>query len=441
MAEFVPPPGAVDISPDQDGGLWKEVKTAGTGSAHPLAGDTVSVHYVGTLLDGSQFDSSRERGDKFEFKLGEGSVIKGWDVGVATMLRGEVAVLTCKSEFGYGPTGSPPKIPPHATLVFEVELFEWKGEDVTADKDGGVLKSSLRKGDGFKTPKDEALVKVQLVGYHGDREFENREVEFNFGDGEEHGIVEGVEMAIGKMKPEEKAQVTVKSKYAYGSTGNAEKGIPADADLVYKVEMLSFENMKETWEMEDEEKVAQAEIVKQKGTTHFKNSKFKRAKACYDKAVEYLKYETSMEGEAKEKREALLLAAYLNLAMCSIKVKDYPDALKHCESALELDPQNEKAIFRRGTIHMESLKHEEAMSDFEQVLKISPQNKAAKNQWVLAQHKVQEFKNKQKKVFGGMFDRFAKIDAAKNPESVKEKEVEEELKDDVHAEGPDATAV
>jgi len=57
-----------------------------------------------------------------------GSVIKAWDIGVASMKRGELAMLLCKSEYAYGKTGSPPKIPPDATLVFEVELFDWKGE-------------------------------------------------------------------------------------------------------------------------------------------------------------------------------------------------------------------------------------------------------------------------------------------------------------------------
>ena len=62
----------MDITPDQDGGVLKEIKREGTGSDGPSAGETVFVHYVGTLLDGSKFDSSRDRGEKFEFKLGVG---------------------------------------------------------------------------------------------------------------------------------------------------------------------------------------------------------------------------------------------------------------------------------------------------------------------------------------------------------------------------------
>jgi len=82
------------------------------------------VHYVGTLLDGSPFDSSRIKGrSPFVFVLGKGSVIKGWEEGVAGMQVGEVRRLILPPELGYGERGQPPKIPAHATLVFEVELL------------------------------------------------------------------------------------------------------------------------------------------------------------------------------------------------------------------------------------------------------------------------------------------------------------------------------
>ena len=85
-----------------------------------------------------------------------GSVIKGWDIGVATMKKGEVCLLTCTSDYAYGAAGSPPKIPADATLVFEVELFYWKDLDIT--NDGGVIKKILTQGEGYNNPKDEAKV-------------------------------------------------------------------------------------------------------------------------------------------------------------------------------------------------------------------------------------------------------------------------------------------
>jgi FKBP-type peptidyl-prolyl cis-trans isomerase len=94
----------------------------GTG-AEAVAGKQVTVHYVGTLTDGSKFDSSRDRGKGFSFSLGAGQVIQGWDQGVAGMKIGGVRRLTIPSDLGYGDRGFPPVIPPRATLVFEVELL------------------------------------------------------------------------------------------------------------------------------------------------------------------------------------------------------------------------------------------------------------------------------------------------------------------------------
>ena len=80
----------------------------------------VKVHYVGTLLDGSKFDSSRDRPGFFDFEVGVGRVIKGWDLGISTMHKGEKCVLACRHDYAYGAHGSPPKIPGGATLLFEV---------------------------------------------------------------------------------------------------------------------------------------------------------------------------------------------------------------------------------------------------------------------------------------------------------------------------------
>jgi FKBP-type peptidyl-prolyl cis-trans isomerase FkpA len=111
------PPGPSELqSKDELVGKGREAKT----------GDTVRVHYTGTLMNGKKFDSSRDRGDPFEFKLGAGSVIKGWDQGVVGMKVGGKRSLTIPSALGYGAQGHPPTIPGGAGLKFDVELLEVK---------------------------------------------------------------------------------------------------------------------------------------------------------------------------------------------------------------------------------------------------------------------------------------------------------------------------
>lgn len=103
--------------------LKVEDLVVGTG-AEAVSGKRVTVNYSGTLIDGTKFDSSYDRGTPFSFNLGAGEVIKGWDLGVAGMKVGGKRKLTIPPQFGYGASGAGSIIPPNATLIFEVELLK-----------------------------------------------------------------------------------------------------------------------------------------------------------------------------------------------------------------------------------------------------------------------------------------------------------------------------
>ena len=112
-------------SSDYQMGVDVVTTQAGDGQSYPKAGDTLTMHYVGTLKDGGQkFDSSRDRGKPFQFVIGIGQVIQGWDEGVMKMSLGEKATLNISSDYGYGAAGAGSAIPPNADLVFEVELLK-----------------------------------------------------------------------------------------------------------------------------------------------------------------------------------------------------------------------------------------------------------------------------------------------------------------------------
>ena len=121
-AEGGPPPVSGKPVTTASGLKYWDTKV-GTGTT-ATAGHKVVVHYTGWLTNGQKFDSSVDRGEPFEFIIGRGQVIQGWDEGVAQMRVGERARLTIPPEMGYGAHGAGGVIPPNATLIFEVELLD-----------------------------------------------------------------------------------------------------------------------------------------------------------------------------------------------------------------------------------------------------------------------------------------------------------------------------
>ncbi|CAL9075142.1 unnamed protein product [Musa acuminata var. zebrina] len=139
----------IDLS--GDGGLLKtiirkaKIDALAPSESLPL----VDVHYEGTLAEtGEVFDSTHEDNTVFSFEIGSGTVIKAWDIALRTMKVGEVAKITCKPDYAYGSAGSPPDIPPNATLVFEVELVACrprKGASLSSISDEKARLLELKK--------------------------------------------------------------------------------------------------------------------------------------------------------------------------------------------------------------------------------------------------------------------------------------------------------
>jgi len=341
-------------------------------------------------------------------------VIRGWDIGVASMQLGERATFFIKSEYGYGPTGSPPKIPGGATLVFDIELYSFAGEDVTKEKDGGIIKRTKTGGDGYNTPNDGAQVGLDLVcRVEGGKMVDERQVEFELGEGLEINIPHGLELAIRKMKLNETALVTLKPKYGFGANGCPDLGIGAETTLEYEIKLTKLEKSTESWQMDADQKLVQAELFKEKGTKFFKLGKFEIADLRYSKAIEFLEHEISLKGEEEEKRKSILQACRLNVALCKMKQLDWLAARNLCTKVVDDNRGSGKAWFRRGECNYALNDWEAARRDYAAALAVEPDNKAAKNKIVYCEQKIKLYKAKEKKTFANMFDKFADIDNKK----------------------------
>ncbi|XP_020083595.1 peptidyl-prolyl cis-trans isomerase FKBP62-like isoform X2 [Ananas comosus] len=224
------------------GGLRKKLLRRGRGWETPVLGDEVTVHYVGMLLDGTKFDSTRDRGEPLTFKLGHGGLVSGLEQGITTMNKRELALFTLPSSLGYGESGAQ-GVPPGADIQFEVELISWIAV-VDICKDGGIVKKILSSGDDTQTRDlDEVTVKYRVMLQDGSVVAKSPEV------GLELYINEGLlcpalPKVLKTMRRGERAVVTVQPQYAFGEQGrDAEDGfpsIPPNAILNIDIELVSL---------------------------------------------------------------------------------------------------------------------------------------------------------------------------------------------------------
>ncbi|CAL8081742.1 unnamed protein product [Orchesella dallaii] len=405
----------VDISKEGDTGkLYIEFLGENDPTAErPGDGCEVFVHYIGTLPDGTEFDRSDKKAKPFNFMLGEGSVIKGWDLGIAKLSKGQRAKLYIHPDYGYGVKGSG-KIPANSPLIFEVTLVDFKPEDLTSSKSGALLRSRIQLGKSkFLNPNEGSSLTVSLIGEYQGSKFDERTVSFVLGEGGEHNIPYGVEKALFKFSEGEISRLTLGPKYAFGSKGSAEFNIPPDSTVQYIVELKTFERTREAWQMDPPEKLEMAVKAKAKGTVFFTNEKFNLATRQYKNIVNFLKTEASLEGDEEELRKSLLLAAYLNQALCHLKLNEPVVAKRNADEAIELSPNNPKAFYRRGLANLGIKEAYDAKDDFQKVLQIEPDNKAAKQQLAVCDKLIKQHKEREKQVYSKMFEKFAKLDTAK----------------------------
>ncbi|KAI1726052.1 FKBP-type peptidyl-prolyl cis-trans isomerase domain-containing protein [Ditylenchus destructor] len=399
----------IDIS--KDGGIQKTIiKVGDPNQGKPSKGDTVYVHYVGTLKDsGEKFDSSRDRNEPFHFTLGKGQVIKGWDVGVASMHKGEVADLECRADYAYGDSGSPPKIPGGATLVFNVELLSWEGEDISPDRDGSITKSIIVEGENYNNPAENATVKVHAVGFSNGRQFLDKEVEFILGEGSLHQLPEGVDRALRRVNKSEKCRVVLKgNKFTYGSNSPPEFGLGPNQEIVFTLFLKDFEKTKANWELSDAEKLDMAQKAKDRGTMFLNEGQLHLALTKYSIITSLLEHGKCSEPEQyEEKFKDMYIAGLLNSSLANLKLNETSKCIELCDKVLEKKPGHIKALYRKAQALQQRKDYEDAIEVYNKVLELESENKAAMQQIQICKDLLAQIREKERKRFAGMFDKLA----------------------------------
>lgn len=225
-------------------GLTKRILRRGNTWQTPYPGDEVEVHYSGHVENGSSLGSSREKGAPFKFKLGQREVIEGLDEGVVTMKKGERAIFKVPPHLAYGEVGFPPLIPPHSTVIFDVEMISWSSiRDVTGD--GGVLKKIITEGEGWATPKDgdEVSVKYEAKLENGTTVSKSEGVEFHVGDGK---LCPAIHKAVKTMRRNEKAELSVRFSYGFEVEFGSEEAVSRSQscnNITILLELLSWRSV------------------------------------------------------------------------------------------------------------------------------------------------------------------------------------------------------
>lgn len=222
--------------------IKKDVLDAGQkGESRPSNGDDCMVHYVARFEDdGEEFSSSRADGKPIVFTLGAGHVIKGWDMAVATMVRGEVSKFTCPADYAYGKDGLPPDVPEDAVIILELQLINWRSENDLFG-DGGCIRTKLQDGSGTLEPEEgsEVLCSVKASASDGRILEERCSLHYIVGDRSLGPLARVVSRALEDMTKGSSVSLKCWPQYAYEDESHGDVTLELALIEVYQVNDVS----------------------------------------------------------------------------------------------------------------------------------------------------------------------------------------------------------
>lgn len=409
-----------DISPDRDGKALKAIIEKGTGWDKPRdlyelaidlkvkkagdAGELLNKEDLLYIVNGD--DGS---GQLLDGACGGALINDALKLMLKTMAMGEVAELRCKQSF----------LQTSEDMVIEAALKSWvKVEPVPGTGEQVIRKMVFEPEKEYNRPNEEAtctvIFFVRLVEAPDDVFETSGDEPLVFVQGREQ-VLRCIDAAVREMKKGEKAIISAPAEWAYGApfcTFGKDKAGASGSAVQVELELVDFVRAKEQYEMDAAEKIDAQTLKKEQGNMMFKRQKYSEAIRKYEKANALAPSDADVDkmvvpDEEKAEKKAIVkkakCACFVNLAVCHLRLEDAAAALTASNSALEIDSQSVKALFRRAQAYMISLELEAARADLIAAAKLDPKSRDIRQELETLKKVQAEARLNEKRSYGGMF--------------------------------------
>lgn len=434
-----------------DGSVTKLILNRGSDSnLKPSTGANVSVHYTISVKE-KQFFSTRDKNQPFTFKFDKCKVIKGFEVAICSMCKGERAIFSIDPNFAYKNKKNTKLQPPqphgldiNSVVRFDIELLNWIDlVNVTSDGKVQALVHKIGRKVG-RQPNAFASVTLKYTArIEGSRKpflnYSKKKIQKSLGDLDDNEQTEGFVCGIRKLTKGSRVEIFVPFEYGYGKEGDVELGIPPCANLVYHVKLVCFKQGKKIKDMSNEQRFERANVLKDRGNTLFRGKEFIpralcRALQMYEDAINcFPPKDTNVEPHERDKLGRFLVDCYCNQAACLLRERNYHETILKCNKALSFIPMHAKSLWRRAQAYTKSASYLEALQDLEKLSKIDgffQLQPKAKELYRIVSNRSQKQKKKTKKYTKQqrkklIVDKYKKMPGG---ELYNQKEMEEETK-------------
>lgn len=288
-------------------------------------------------------------------------------------------------------------------------------------------KTIIQEGRGYEKPSDDCLVVVDYVMKMGETIIE-QQTDFTYKVGDMPVICEGFEKGVESMKSNEICEFTLEPKDAFGVEGDKTRNIPSNAEITFRVTLKKMEPVPTPFTIAPEDIVKHAENKKLHGNEMVKKKLHKRALRCYLRGLDYLDNDYRIPEDQKENAKKVQTLLFSNVAAMYLHLKEYYKVIEYAEKVLTNDSTNLKAYLRRGKAYLENGHIEKAQKDFDEVLKIDPQNKEVKNEMMNIKKKQQLEDKKDKQRYARMFGALGSLSEVDAEQKKRQEEIEERRK-------------